>query len=258
MEAMNRKPFQGTWNIIRFNWHFYFIAAIAISLLLILRIYSSPVLHTIISVSVVCFLLVIVLSLSASFFIYDLSSFYRFEWLKDTEIEPGGTLVNIHAGFDETSAALAEIFPFARLLVFDFYNPQKHTEPSIKRARKAYPPYKETITISTGKLPLGEGRADHVFCIMSLHEIRNRDERIMFLQNLQKALKPTGGITVVEHLRDLPNLLVYTIGFFHFFSKKEWRHNFNAAGLAIQSEKKITPFISCFLLTKSPVTNHKS
>ncbi len=45
-------------------------------------------------------------------------------------------ILNINAGFDETSFIIKNNFPNADLNVFDFYDAEIHTEPAIVRARK--------------------------------------------------------------------------------------------------------------------------
>jgi ubiquinone/menaquinone biosynthesis C-methylase UbiE len=134
--------------------------------------------------------------------------------------------------------------------VFDFYDPARHTEISIERARKASPPYNGTIKITTSELPLAGNSIDMIFNIFALHEVRDRDERIHFLKEHVRTLRDDGKVVVVEHLRDVPNFLAYNIGFFHFVSEKEWSANFQQAGLHICSKSKITPFITVFILSK--------
>jgi hypothetical protein len=162
-------------------------------------------------------------------------------------------LVNINAGFDETSILLSAKFPAAELTVFDFYDPAKHTEISIERARKAYGPYPGTMNISTDNIPLLN--ADLICMMLAAHEIRNREERIQFFSLLKERLNDHGQMLVLEHLRDLPNFMAYNIGFFHFFSKKEWRRTFTGAGFTIYKEIKVTPFLSAFILQKNGITS---
>jgi hypothetical protein len=151
MEAV-RKPFQGIINIIRFNWHFYLIAFVAISLLYFIAGFwmKNPLLANLVSAVV---LLPVLISLLISYYVYDRSGLYALNWLTIDNSRPEH-MINIHAGFDETSTILRKKFPLAHLSVFDFYDPAKHTEVSIKRARKAYPPYPSTIQINTEVIPL--------------------------------------------------------------------------------------------------------
>jgi hypothetical protein len=171
-------------------------------------------------------------------------------WLNDLEIEPKKGFINIHAGFDETSALLKHKFPEISLTVFDFYDPVKHTEVSVERARRAYPVYPGTKAISTTNVPLNENSVDYIFLIFSVHEIRNMKERISFLSQLKNSLREDGKIIVTEHLRDPLNFIAYNIGFLHFFSKNTWEYAFKKAELSLSKEFKITPFISVFVLEK--------
>jgi hypothetical protein len=141
------------------------------------------------------------------------------------------------------------------LKVFDFYAPSTHTEISIERARKAYPVYPGTQIISTMRVPLEANAADYIFLLLSAHEIRNPEEKIIFFKQLQQALCNDGSIIVVEHLRDIYNFIAYNFGFFHFFSRKSWKQVFNKADLTEHKEIKITPFISAFLLKKNGITS---
>lgn len=250
METVSRKPFQGITNIVRFNWHFYLLA---LALLAVLHIgkYLFPIaFHPFIAICGLIILLSLAVSLIVSFYVYDLSNLYKLNWLQLC-IPARAKIINIHAGFDETSALLSENYPQATLVVFDFYDSAKHTEVSIKRARRVYSSFPGTKAITTRHVPLHAGSADVIFCILSVHEIRDSEERIHFFQQLNESLNDAGKIVVVEHLRDLFNLLAYNIGFLHFYSEREWWHTFQSAGLAIAQQKKITPFITAFILQKN-------
>lgn len=252
MDVLMRKPFQGLMNIIRFNWHFYALAGMVTLFLFLLRNDLPFILPTWLILIPV---LLIIISLSASYYIYDASGLYAMDWLEEDVLTANATIMNVHAGFDETSALLQKKFPLASLKVFDFYNPRKHTEVSIARARKAYPPFPGTQSISANALPVEPASVDLAFCIMALHEIRGEGERIVFLNQLTRAVKPGGKVYVVEHLRDLNNFLVYTIGFLHFYSGKTWLRNFSDGGLSLLKEKKINPFVSVFILQKRSSTS---
>lgn len=244
-----RKPFQGVMNIIHFNWHFYVGAILSICLLLLLGHYLNGFFQMI-TYMVICWIAITVLiSLLVSFYIYDLSGLYHFKWIEDWKGPE--TIVNINAGFDETSTILHDMLENSELIVLDFYDPMVHTEVSIKRARKAYGAFPGTIQIKSTYLPLTDESADRVFVILSAHEIRNEAERILFFEGLKRILKPEGKVYVVEHLRDTANFLAYTIGFFHFYARKSWLKTFQKAGLKVEKEIKQTPFISIFILSKN-------
>ncbi len=254
METM-RKPFEGIYNIVRFNWHFYALALAGIVLLLLagLLLWPSFAFAAIIASALIA--LPLISSLLISYYIYDCSALYSLSWLDPISLSKGSSIVNIHAGFDESSHLLKHKFPDTELSVLDFYDPAKHTEVSIKRARKAYPAFPGTQTISTSHLPLTESSSDCIFLILAAHEIRNEEERLAFFTGLKQALKPDGKIIVTEHLRDLPNFMAYTIGFFHFLPESHWKKAFRDSGLHIKERFRITPFINTFILTKHGPTS---
>ncbi len=249
MEKM-RKPFQGTLNIIRFNWHFYVSFILLFTLIFSLNnlLYNSDY-KLFINLILIPISIVTLSSLIVSFYIYDCSDLYDLKFLSSSTNPK--KIANINAGFDEVSTLVQSKFPRAELTVFDFYNERKHTEISIKRARKAYPPFPGTVHISTGKLPSKNEQFDLILNILSAHEIRNSRERIAFFREQKRVLKSDGKIVVTEHLRDLPNFCAYTIGFFHFHSKNTWMETFRKSGLEMEKEVKITPFISTFILKKN-------
>lgn len=250
MERM-RKPFQGVWNIIRFNWHF-FVASIGIILLILF--FSNYFFYQYASyINIICLLALgsILISLLVSYYVYDLSNLYELNWLDELVFIENGKILNINAGFDETSNLLKDKFENSELIAMDFYDSSKHTEVSIKRARKAYPPFPNTKQIATNSIPLNNMSVDKIFLILSAHEIRDNLERTEFFKELYRILKTNGQIVVTEHLRDIPNFLAYNIGSFHFHSENTWKENIQNANFQITKELKITPFITSFLLEKN-------
>lgn len=255
MDAVSRKPFQGVGNIIRFNWHFYAIALLIVGGLVWVNKFLPSSFYVFVYIFIALALLSLSTSLIVSWYVYDWSGLYNLKWLDRLCIQPGMQLTNIHAGFDETSVLIAQKFPDTSLTVLDFYDPSKHTEVSIKRARTKYPAYPGTISIATSDPTEHIRESDFILLILSAHEIRSGEERIHFFRQLRQKLKQGGKIVVVEHLRDLPNFLAYTIGFFHFHSRKEWIKTFDAAGLMVEKEQKLTRFISLFILQPNGVTS---
>lgn len=249
MEKM-RGPFQGVWNIIRFNWHFYVWVVCLISLMCLLLIIVPVSFQSYVLIAVILTLLTVFNSILVSYYIYDLSGLYKLPWLTDQTNDEVQNMLNINAGFDETSQLLHTRFPAANLDIADFYDSSKHTEPSIRRARKSYPPFPGTVTVNSYHLPFKDGVYDAVFAILSAHEIRNMEERITFFKELNRITNEEGLVYVTEHLRDLPNFLAYTIGFFHFHSHVTWNKTFQQAGSQVKKEIRFTPFITTFILCK--------
>jgi hypothetical protein len=250
MDTGMRKPFHGITNIIRFNWHFYVIAFSGIITMIVLAIILPSQWSKVLSLGCLMISIPVSISLLASYYIYDYSNLYKFNWLKMLPMSQRPVVLNIHAGFDETSDLLKRKYPLSDFTVLDFYDPKKHTELSIKRARALYDAYPGTIPITTHHIPCNSRSVDLIFNIFALHEIRNSMERADFLALQYEVLHEDGYCIVTEHLRDTYNFLAYTIGFLHFYPVSEWRATFHRAGFRIEQVLKVTPFISVFILRK--------
>lgn len=246
--GVSRKPFQGVTNIIRFNYPYFLLAVVPILFVIFLNKWLPPFFqHLVMWLSILSFITVLS-SLLASFYIYDVSNLYHLNWLPDLNKK---LVANISAGFDETSEILKKKYPELIVTECDFYDPKKHTEKSIERARKAYPISPDIIPVSTRKLPFEDNSFDVVLGILAVHEIRNTEERLQFFNELNRVTKQGGQIYITEHLRDLPNFLVYNFGFFHFHSHSEWLKTFTNANLKVTKQVKTTPFITTFILEKN-------
>lgn len=242
-----RRRFQGVLNILSFNRHFYYLGLGILALLFAsLMLIDWP--RLIFWLIVAAFLYGLIMPLIVSAYVYDFSGYYNFHWLKNVIVqkEKATLITNINAGFDETSFIIKDKFPGANLRVFDFYNAKQHTEPAIIRARKVSLVYPNTQTITSGKVPLGDNSVDIVFLLSAVHEIRSHDEKITFLKECRRICKPGGDVIMVEHLRDLPNFLAFSVGFTHFFSRSTWKNAFEKAGFTGFHETKFTPFMSIF------------
>ncbi|MBX7224434.1 MAG: class I SAM-dependent methyltransferase [Chitinophagales bacterium] len=243
---MTRKRFQGVLNIISFNRYSFISFLLFIAILFLVKPFLPELLKIIVSYIIIGSFLATMLSILISTYIYDLSGLYQFDWF--TDVDKRLNLVNIHAGFDESSEVIIEKYTNSTLAVLDFYDPLLHTELSIKIARKAYPAYPGTKRIRTNSIPIPSGSIDKVFIIFSAHEIRNDAERIIFFKEVKRILKPEGSIFVLEHLRDFNNFIAYNIGFLHFLSSRTWKNTFCKANLSIYRVEKINPLISLFIL----------
>ncbi len=244
---VKRRPFQGVLNILSFNRHFYVAGFGVLAVLLASRLFVAwP--DGVFWLVIAAFLYGFLMPLVVSAYVYDLSGYYDFHWFKNIigEDENAGLLTNINAGFDETSFIIKGKFPTSDLKVFDFYDAGRHTEPAIKRARKVSIIYPGTRQISTGAIPVEDDTVDIVFLLSAVHEIRSHQEKVLFLKECHRICKPTGQVIMVEHLRDFPNFLAFTVGFTHFFSRTAWKKAFEQAGFTDFRETKFTPFMSIF------------
>ncbi len=247
---IGRRKFQGALNILSFNRHFYIVGIIVLALIIASHVifnWSDLLFWIIIS----AFLYGLIVPLIVSAYVYDYSGFYNFNWLKCYNIKDSDALqiLNINAGFDETSYIIKNMFPKSNLRVFDFYNAEQHTEPAIIRARKVSVVYPNTQQIRSNSIPLEDNSVDIIFLLSAIHEIRSQKDKVEFLEECYRLCKPNGKVIMVEHLRDFPNFLAFSVGFTHFFSKKVWKKAFEKAGFSTFSETKFTPFMSVFNCT---------
>ncbi len=244
-----RKPFQGLVNIVRFNWHFYALSlGLMLALGLAARLLPAP-LGRYSGLGLALVAVPMVFSLAVSTYVYDFAGLYELGWLPaDCVPAPGATVLSVSAGFDEISPALRQRWQPEQLLAVDFYDPARHTEVSIRRARRAYPLLPEALPVSTRALPLPTAAAVTTVAFLAAHEVRDAAERAAFFTELRRVTQPNGVIIVVEHLRDAANFLAYTVGFLHFHSRRSWLATYQAAGLRVAQEVKITPFITAFVL----------
>lgn len=246
---IERKKFQGVLNILSFNRHFYVIGLLVLFLIIAGCLYFNLSGFLIWMISG-AFLYGLLMPLIISAYVYDFSGYYNFNWFKDLNIEDKSEtqIVNINAGFDETSFTINHKFPKSNLQVFDFYNADKHTEPAIIRARKVTNEYPNTIQINTKRVPLADNSVDAIFLLSAIHEMRKDEEKVDFLKECKRVCKLNGKVIIVEHLRDVPNFFAFSVGVTHFFSRATWLRVFKQAGFTNVKEKKFTPFMSIFTL----------
>jgi hypothetical protein len=80
MEKM-RKPYQGVWNIIRFNWHFYVLSVLGLLLLVLFINYTNSAIRFYLFVLGLLIFLTTFVSLAVSYYVYDLSGLYNLKWI---------------------------------------------------------------------------------------------------------------------------------------------------------------------------------
>jgi hypothetical protein len=89
-----------------------------------------------------------------------------------------------------------------------------------------------------------------VVVTLAAHEIRDRQKRQRFFQELSRIVSPQGKLIVVEHLRDLAAALAFGPAILHFFPRREWLDLGSATGLEVERERRITPFVRVFIFRR--------
>ncbi|MFT5634088.1 MAG: hypothetical protein ACI9SQ_001815 [Rubritalea sp.] len=247
---MKRTPYQGVTNIIRFNPGMFITAGLLILAGVVALSLTAGWLQISISLALAGAVISLSISLIASHWIYDKSEIYTLPSLKNCDPKNHENWLTINAGFDEITPTLKTRFPDINLRILDFYDPEKHTESSIARARNAYPPHPETETTTSNSIPAETSSIQKIIAFFSLHEIRNHEERVTTFNDLRRTLTKYGELHLTEHLRDLPNLVAYNFGALHFHTRNAWEKTFDESNFAIKSATKTSPFVTTFVLIK--------
>jgi ubiquinone/menaquinone biosynthesis C-methylase UbiE len=244
--------FAGVLKIVRFNIQFYGMSLTGLLFVIGLLVSSLlPLwLERVVFVGAVLIAFWTLSSLVVSWYVYDFAGVTRWAWMRTQLQKHPRKWVNIHAGLDESTAALKRLFPDSDGAVIDIYDPAEMTEPSIARARRMYPATEPFVIGTFDRLPLPAGDRDEVFLLFAAHEVRAPERRSQLLREANRVLKEGGQVILVEHLRDWRNFLAFGPGFLHFHSERAWRRNIQEAGLQIERESTITPFVNCFFLRK--------
>jgi SAM-dependent methyltransferase len=248
-----RGRYQGMLQILGYNLRFYLLSAFAAGLAawavlaFALPAWLAGILVLFASVT----LLLGASSLLASHYLYDRSDLLRFEWLR-LRVDPPGRWTLLHAGLDEASPALRQLFPAANADILDIFDPAEMPEPSIARARRLTPPPEPARPASFAALPLPDGATGLLVLFFVAHELRRREARERLFREVRRILAPGGRVVLVEQLRDGPNLLAFGPGFFHFLPRAEWLRLARFGGLAVREECRITPFVRAFFMEAIP------
>jgi SAM-dependent methyltransferase len=243
--AGKRGAFQGAGQILRYNRRFYAaaLAVVVAGLWFAGRAGVPGWLRAAAALLVTVTAFWAVSSLAVSHYVYDRSPLYRFVWLRSLLAREPRHWANIHAGLDESSAALGEVFAGAAGEVLDIYDAAVMTEPAIKRARQILPPCVPATRASFRRLPLGDGDCDAAFVIFTAHELREAEAREAFFAELRRVLSDRGSVVLVEHLRDAANFVAFGPGAWHFLPRREWLRVAQVCGFAAAGEVSVTPFV---------------
>jgi SAM-dependent methyltransferase len=193
----------------------------------------------------------LILSLVVSHYVYDRSGIDAENWLLAVTPNPPHSYATLHVGLDEFREILRSKFPDAETWVLDFFDPSEMTEASIRRARRQNgATLASSLSVDFRALPFADAELDAVFLIFSAHELRSETSRQQFFKELDRVLRPSGRMVLVEHLRDAPNFFAFGPGAFHFHSRAAWLRAAEGANLSLAEECQLTPFVRVLLLEK--------
>ncbi len=243
-----RGRYDGLLEIISYNRRFYAFTIIGVAAGSLAAAWLGGSLGLLLAGAIVITVAWMLASLAVSHYIYDRSALYDFRWMRERLPRAPRNWINIHSGLDQTSEILQSVFPDSDGQVLDIYNPTEMTESSIARARELSSRGPKALAADFRHLPLPDSSCDAVFLIFAAHEIRQRDSRTEFFQEVARGLAANGTVILVEHLRDPANFLAFGPGFLHFHSRREWLHAAHSADLKVQEEMSVTPFVHVFIL----------
>lgn len=248
-----RGRWQGMLTIAQLNWPLY-AAAVAVLLLALGGFVFAK--HP--EVRLACSLFAagagyfVFVSLAVSHTVYDRSDLYRWAWLERVLRDaPRSDVLFCHTGFDEASDSLRLRYPESRWIVLDHFDPQRMTEPSIRRARRRFPPSTDTLPAPFSRWPVAAGSADVIFALLAIHELRSESERSAWFAEARRCLRPHGRVILAEHVRDVANFFAFGPGALHFHSVKSWRRCWSRIGFRSIDEFRVTPWVRVSVLSPS-------
>ena len=247
MTSNPRPRFQGVHQIIAYNWHFYAGALFLLGGAFIAMRFVPEGFRHLVQAAMLISAFWVASSIIVSFYVYDLSELYEWRWISRAIPSAPRSWFHVHAGLDESSASIRDLYPGARSEVIDIYDPKEMSEPSIARARKDSGDVRKAAYTDLG---IPSGSHDTGFIIFTAHEVRSSAGRERLFSEAARALGPGGRLLLVEHPRDALNFLAFGPGALHFFPRGEWLRVGKRAGFRLCSELKITPFVSCFVFEK--------
>jgi ubiquinone/menaquinone biosynthesis C-methylase UbiE len=182
--------------------------------------------------------------LAATFMVYDWGHQHEYDRLAELgNLNQANVVIDITCGKLRGTRGLLPLFEQGHYFLIDIYDPEKMTEPALRRARDIEPPLEVNRRIYqrpglVNSLPLPHNWADVIYCNFSLHEVRNPSDRDALFAEFARVLKPDGRLLIAEHSLDLPNFLAFGPGSFSFFSADTWRRHITQAGLTIQHHER--------------------
>lgn len=241
---LRNHQYSGAVSTLFYNWPiftgsiFFGLVALATSTFL-----SSPWNWLLLSAGVGSLILVFNI-LVASFVVYDLGRKREYDRLAELgQINSANVVIDVTCGKLRGTRGMLSLFQHGHYMVVDIFDPQKMTDPALRRAREIEPPLEAGRRIyrrqaSANSLPIPHNWADVIYCSFSLHELQHSADRQALFSEFARILKPDGRLLIAEHGRDLPNLLAFGVGALSFFSARTWRKHITQAGLHVEHHER--------------------
>lgn len=168
----------------------------------------------------------------------------RWEWIRSAASSSRSWL-NLTTGFDDSTGWLRITAPGAGTAI-DVFDPTRRHAAALGRARSSFPPPGPPVRIADLTDTIQPASVDIVFLLMSAHETHGHDRAALFAA-AHRALVAGGRVVVVEHLRDLANILAFGPGAWHFSGRGDWIASAAGAGLELLDERRLDPWVTGFV-----------
>ena len=99
-------------------------------------------------------------------------------------------------------------------------------------------------------LPAANQTYDTVFLVLAARQFNRAETRERLFIEIQRVLKDSGRVILVEHLRDARNLAVFGPAALHFLSLKAWLKTTRPAGLMVLKDQPLTPLVHALVFGK--------
>ena len=127
-------------------------------------------------------------------------------------------------------------------LAVDILAPAGPMKAPIRRARWSLPGW--LIQARPSELPVPAESIDLLLAPLSAHELRDAADREALFREASRVLRAAGRMILVEHHRDVPNLLAFGPAAWHFYPRTEWQWAAARAGLEAVARRKLTPLVT--------------
>jgi SAM-dependent methyltransferase len=232
---------RGVGRVVAFNWPGYAAVITAVALAAAVPV-SGPARYPL-RVGAVLAGAWIAVGLLATWWAYDRTPLYRWRWMAELLPAPPQRYAVVSTGLDEVSTTLRTLFPAARPVPLDLYDPRLTRGGSIRRARALVPPPADAQPARPDRLPVPDGTLDAVFLVFAAHELRAVGQRRALFAEIARGLRPGGRLVLVEHCRDAANITAYGPGAWHFYPRAEWLRLGRGAGLTPVAQRTMTPLV---------------
>jgi len=249
--APARGRFQGVMQILVFNLQIYVATAAAVCVVLAAWPLAGVWMRALMLAFVVPAAFWMVASIAVSYYVYDCSALYDFNWMRKELTTTPKRWINIHSGLDETSELFEEVFAGAEGCVVNIYDPRTMTEPSIRQTHELRKAARAAIEARYDALPFSDAQFDTAFLIFAAHELRRHEQRVRLFKEVARVLDVRGELVLMEHMRGGWNFAAFGPGALHFFSQRTWMNAASEAGFAMRSEFTQTPFVRVMVLRRA-------